>query len=270
MTEADAVAAVEDPVTTDDIVSDLRTLGVEAGDTLLVHASLSELGWVCGGPQAVVDALRHVLTEDGTLVMPTHSGQYSNPDHWENPPVPDHWPDIIRETMPPYRPESTPTRGMGAVSECFRNYPGVHRSRHPEVSFAAWGDDAEAIVADHTFDHGLGEESPLAELYDRDAKVLMLGTDWGTFTTLHLAEYRADYETEVTANVAPVLEDGERVLAEYEDIDIDDDDFPDIGAAFEDRHESAVTREKVGVAESTLVSMPELVDFGVEWMSANR
>lgn len=268
MTEADAIAAVEDPVTTDDVAEGLRGLGVEAGDTLLVHASLSELGWVCGGPQAVVDALQRVLTEEGTLAMPTHSSQYSNAEHWENPPVPDHWPEVIRETMPPYRPESTPTRGMGAISECFRDYPGVRRSRHPEVSFAAWGADAEAVVADHSFDDGLGERSPLAELYDRDADVLLLGTDWSTCTSLHLAEYRADYEKGRARNAAPVLENGSRVLVEYEDIDIDDDDFPDIGAAFEADRD--VTRGAVGAGEATLVSMPAAVDFGQAWMTENR
>jgi aminoglycoside 3-N-acetyltransferase len=268
MSEADAVDAVDDPLTTSSLASGLRDLGIEAGDTLLVHCSLGELGWVCGGPQAVVDALQEVLTESGTLVMPTHSAQYSNPVHWENPPVPDHWVDIIREEMPPYRPESTPTRGIGAVAECFRDYPDVHRSRHPEVSFAAWGTDAEAVVADHTYDFGLGEGSPLARVYDHDGDVLMLGTDWSTCTSLHLSEYRADYEAGRVENAAPVLADGERVLVEYEDIAIDDDDFPDIGRAFEG--EFGVTRGDVGAGEATLVNQPAIVDFGVEWMSEHR
>lgn len=268
MSEADAVAAVDDPLTIASVAADLRSLGIEAGDTLLVHCSLGELGWVCGGPQAVVDALQRVLTEEGTLVMPTHSSQYSNAEHWENPPVPDHWLEVIREEMPPYRPESTPTRGMGAVSECFRDYPGVHRSRHPEVSFAAWGADAEAVVADHAFDDGMGERSPLASVYDRGGDVLMLGTDWDTCTSLHLAEYRAEYEKEHVENAAPVLEGGERVLVEYEDIRVDDDDFPDIGAAFEAAHE--VREGTVGVGGATVVDQPAAVDFAVDWLSDHR
>ncbi|MFC6726116.1 AAC(3) family N-acetyltransferase, partial [Halobium palmae] len=51
------MAMVDEPVTTDSIVSDLRDLGVERGDVLLVHSSLSSLGWVSGGAPAVVDAL---------------------------------------------------------------------------------------------------------------------------------------------------------------------------------------------------------------------
>lgn len=268
MSEADAVEAVDEPATVSSIAAGLRDLGAEAGDTLLVHASLRELGWVAVDPTAVVDALQAVLTEDGTLVMPTHSGQYGNPAHWQNPPVPDDWVEVVREERSPFRPEVTPTRSMGAIPECFRNYPGTVRSEHPETSFAAWGADAEAVVADHPYDDLMGEESPLGAVYDRDGDVLLLGTSWDTCTSLHLAEYRADVETETFWNAAPVVEDGERVLVEYEDIVVSDEDFPELGAAFED--EVGVVRGEVGDAETTLVSQRDLVDFGVEWMSEHR
>ena len=32
-----------------------------------------------------------VLTEDGLLIMPTHSSGLSEPSYWENPPVPESW-----------------------------------------------------------------------------------------------------------------------------------------------------------------------------------
>lgn len=268
MGERAAVDAVDDPLTVSALASDLRELGVQAGDVLLVHSSLSSLGWVCVDPTTVVDALQAVLTSDGTLVMPTHSGQYGNPAHWENPPVPDDWVEVVREERSPFRPAVTPTRSMGAIPECFRNYPGTVRSRHPETSFAAWGADAEAVVADHPYDDLMGEESPLAAVYDRDGDVLMLGTSWDRCTSLHLAEYRADFEKETFWNAAPVVEDGERVLVEYEDVVADDSEFPEIGAAFEEA--VGVTRGEVGAAEATLVDQPSLVDFGVEWMSEHR
>jgi len=58
-----------EPVTVESMASDLRALGVEAGQTVLVHGSLSSLGWVCGGAPAVVDALQRVVSPDGTLVI---------------------------------------------------------------------------------------------------------------------------------------------------------------------------------------------------------
>jgi aminoglycoside 3-N-acetyltransferase len=39
-----------------DITSGLRKLGLTAGDKVLLHSSLSSLGEVEGGPDAVIDA----------------------------------------------------------------------------------------------------------------------------------------------------------------------------------------------------------------------
>lgn len=268
MAERDAVERVTDPVTVEAMVTNLRRLGVEPGQTLLVHSSLSSLGWVVGGAHAVVEALRTVVTESGTLVMPTQSAQYSNPSLWSNPPVPDHWVPQIRESMPAYRPEVTPTRDVGTIPEVFRTYPDVVRSAHPVYSFAAWGADADAVVADHALDCGLGEQSPLAAVYEREGTILQLGTTHDTNTSLHLAEYRADLGLGRVSNTAPVLRDGERVLVEYEDIDLTTEDFLDIGSAFENEH--AVATGNVGDADATLLDQRSIVDFAVEWMETNR
>ncbi|MCJ7723430.1 MAG: AAC(3) family N-acetyltransferase, partial [Anaerolineales bacterium] len=50
----------------DTLVVDLRAFGIHPGATLLVHASLSSIGWVCGGAVAVIQALEQVLTPQGT------------------------------------------------------------------------------------------------------------------------------------------------------------------------------------------------------------
>ena len=55
------------------ITKDLRSLGVKAGDVLLVHSSLSSMGHVEGGAETVIAALRAVLGEEGTLMLPTLS-----------------------------------------------------------------------------------------------------------------------------------------------------------------------------------------------------
>lgn len=268
MSEADAVERVDRPVTVGSLVDDLRSLGLAAGDTVLVHSSLNAIGWVAGGPQAVVDALQEVVTSDGTLVMPTHTGQYGDPAQWSNPPVPDDWEETIRESMPAFRPEVTPTRGMGAIPECFRCYPDAVRSRHPEVSFAAWGSDARTIVEDHGYDFGLGENSPLAEVYDRDGDVLLLGVGHDTNTSLHLAEHRADIPKETAHTSAQVREDGRRVRVEYENLVIDTSDFPEVGRAFEE--EVGAREGSVGAADATLLDQPALVEFAPDWFERNR
>ena len=268
MGERDAVEAVEEPVTADAIVEDLRELGVMPGETLLVHSSVSSLGWVAGGAQAVVEALQRTVTEDGTLVVPTFTGQYTDPARWSNPPVPDEWVEPMPERMPTFRPAVTPTRSVGAVPECFRSYPEAVRSRHPTWSFAAWGADAEAIVADHPYENGLGEASPLGAVYDRDGSVLLLGVGHAVDTSLHLAEYRATFPKERASHRTPVLQDGERTMVELEGIAMSADDFPEVGAAFE--REVGASEGPVGAATATLLDQPALVDFAVEWFEANR
>lgn len=259
-----------EPVTVESMTSDLRELDVEAGQTVLVHGSLSALGWVCGGAPAVVDALQRVVGENGTVVMPTHSSGNSDPGDWKHPPVPQSWYDIIREQMPPYRPAVTPTRGMGAIAECFRSYPDVHRSNHPQTSFAAWGADAAFVTEGHTYEYSMGEESPLARVYDLDGDVLYLGTSHETSTSLHLAEYRADLAPEIVTHAGAVLVDGDREWIQWEDIDFEDEDFQDCGAAYEREHSDVVETGHVGVGEATLLAQRDLVDFGVEWFETNR
>ena len=270
MSEISPEERSSEPVTTARIASDLRGLGVERGGTLLVHASLSALGWVCGGPPAVVDALQTVLGPDGTLVMPTHSPGNMDPSDMGSPPVPESWYDTIREGMPAYRPAVTPTQGMGAVSECFRSCPGVTRSDHPQHSFAAWGEHAEFVTDDHRLSHSLGEASPLARVYELDGEVLFLGTTHATNTSLHLAEYRADIDIERVTDGCAMLVDGEREWVEFEDVAVDDSDFPDCGAAFEQHRPGTVETGTVGVGAAKRLSQPALVDFAVGWFETNR
>jgi aminoglycoside 3-N-acetyltransferase len=259
-----------EPVTIDSMTSDLRALGVGAGDTVLVHGSLSSLGWVCGGPPAVVDALTRVVGADGTLVMPTHSPGNMDPAAMSSPPVPESWYETIRQEMPPYRPAVTPTQGVGAIAECFRSYPDVRRSAHPQHSFAARGADAEFVTADHSLAYSLGEGSPLARLYDLDGDVLFLGTTHATNTSLHLAEYRADLDPGTETQAGAVLVDGEREWAEWDDLDFDDGDFPACGAAFENERPDAFETGQVGVGDAKRLSQRAMVAFAVGWFERNR
>jgi len=269
--EHEVVAATPNlPATVDSLQKDLLHLGIQPGCVLLVHSSLSKMGWVCGGAPAVILALEGALGQEGTLVMPAHSGDLSDPAAWENPPVPESWWELIRTTMPAYDPDMTPTRGMGIIAETFRKQAGALRSAHPQVSFAARGPMAGNITAGHMVEFRLGESSPLARLYDLEAWVLLLGVGHENNTSLHLAENRADDQVKrFLRDGAPIFVNGSRNWVWFNDLDEDTEDFPSIGADFES--ETGLVRHgKVGCASAMLFPQRQLVDYAVKWMNTHR
>ena len=264
MSERDVIDATEHPATAASLGRDLAALGLGRGATVMVHTSLSALGYVVGGAETVVTALRDTIGPHGTLMMPTHSSQYTDPGGWRNPPVPPGWIETMRATMPPFDPEHSPTRGMGVVAEHFRRLPGVGRSTHPTVSAAAVGPRAADLLSDHSLDRGLGEGSPQARLYDLDGQVLLLGVSHVNNTALHLAEHRAvPVGHPLLAQSSPVVVDGVRRWVAHDELD-DDNDFGAIGVAF--AATGAQRSGPVGAGVGHLMRVRAVVDFAQGWL----
>lgn len=256
------------PVTRASLVRDLRALGVESGMTLVVHSSLRSLGWVAGGAQAVVLALQEALGDDGTLVVPSHSTQLSDPAEWRHPPLPDPaWVPVVRAETPAYDPYLTPTRKMGAIVDAFLLQRDVVRSPHPLYSFAARGRRAQQVAGRHDLSEGLGN-GPLERVYELDGSVLLLGVPHANNTSLHLAELRSGTRPRLRAG-APVLVDGRREWVAFDDFDGDSDVFDELGADFA-RDTGAETVGAVGRATARLMRQRALVDYGSEWLRRRK
>ena len=252
------------------LAGDLRRLGVERGMTLIVHSSLSRIGYVIGGAASVVLALEDVLGPAGTLAMPTHTESLTDPAQWTDPKVPQDWCDTIRREMPPFDGSLTPADGMGAIVECFRGRVGTLRSHHPFTSWAARGKNAEFITSAHTLSMSQGEGSPLARMYDLGAHVLLLGVGHACNTSLHLAEYRCRFAAKKPCKRgAPWEVDGRRRWVAYDDIYWCADDFEDIGRAFEEIP-SSTNHGLIGAAPGRLFEQRKIVDFGASWMNEHR
>lgn len=267
MSEEMTIFATKKPNTIQSLVQDFKALGINQGDILLVHSSMSRLGWVCGGAQAVITALLNAVGRDGTIVMPAHSADLSDPAEWENPPVPSDWIPIIYEQLPAFDPQLTPTRGMGQIAELFRTIPNTLRSDHPQGSFCANGKHAKEITEKHPLTPQFGIDSPLGTLYKLRANVLLLGTGYDSCTSFHLAESLID-EMPIKRMGAPVLDEGKRCWKWFDDYDYCSDDFQLIGKEFEKT--GHVRTGKVGNAEAKLFSLQEGVDFAKQWLITHR
>lgn len=153
------------------IASSLRSLGVESGDTTLVHSSFKSLGPVLGGIETVIQGLLLAIGPDGTLLIPALSWALRPPEVFD-----------VR---------TTPTN-IGAIPEYFRTRKGTFRSVHPTHSVCAVGPQTHGLLDDHRLDNTpCGPHSPFSKLTVMKAKIIMLGCGLTPFTTMHALEEQA-------------------------------------------------------------------------------
>lgn len=253
------------------LVADLRALGVRPGRPILVHASLKRVGWVEGGAATVVDALFEILGPAGTIVVPAGTEDNSATSRTHLARVQGMTAEQRSRyfsEMPAFDPDRTPSTGMGALAEHVRCMPGALRSKHPQMSFAALGPLAKVIIDGHAMDCHLGEESPLARLYEEAADVLMLGAGYRSCTALHLAEYRYTTAPPTRSYSCVIEQMGEAVWWTYQDVVLDDHDFPALGAAFDNT--PYVRTGQVRSAYSRLMPLRQTVDFACGWLARSR
>ncbi|MER7459831.1 AAC(3) family N-acetyltransferase [Micromonospora sp. NPDC126480] len=254
------------------LAADLRALGLPAGATVLVHASLRRVGPVDGGPATVLAALCEVLGPGGTVVVPTHTAGNSITSpafRAATAGMTAREAAEVADRIPPFDPDTSPAEGMGAFAEHVRRTSGAVRSRHPHTSFAALGPAAADLTAVHDLDCHLGERSPLGALYAAGAFELLLGVDYTSCTGFHLAEYRLARPGPTRPHRCYVRDDtGRRTRLDFLALHLDDSDFPRLGAAADG--EPWARRGRVGAGTGRLLPVRAAVDFAVDWMTVHR
>jgi aminoglycoside N3'-acetyltransferase len=147
------------------LVADLKKLGVRRGMDLMVHSSLSAIGFVVGGAEAVVEALLEAIGPGGTLMMPSFNHRGAQV----------------------FNPLATPTTN-GAIPDAFWRRADAVRSLHPTHALAACGPRAEEFCAGH-LETGIWEQgSPIGRLIHGGGYILALGATHYTSTAYHVAE----------------------------------------------------------------------------------
>ncbi len=149
-----------------DLINNLKSLGVNPNGTLMVHLSYKAIGEVEGRGDTVLDALMEYM-QHGLLVLGSHT--------WSN----------VNKNNPVMDVLHTPTC-IGAMTELFRNRPGVHRSLHPTHALAAYGADAQEFLSGEEYIcTPCGEGGVYHKLWQRNAQILLIGVNFGRNTYIH-------------------------------------------------------------------------------------
>lgn len=154
-----------------DIEVGLRRLGLGPEIGVMVHSSLRSFGSVTGGAAVVIRALMDVLTDAGTLLMPSFN---------HNAPFDAGGPGI-------YDPLVTPTSN-GSIPDTFWRMPGVLRSLDPTHPVAGWGRNARRYLEGHHRTLTMGPDSPLGLLGREGGYGLLLGVGFTANTYHHVVE----------------------------------------------------------------------------------
>ena len=265
-----------EPATRSTLVEGLTALGVESGDTVMLHTSMRALGWVVGGPETIVRALLDVIGPEGTLMA--YAGWDQDPYHL------DRWPEAIREGALAEQPGfdaaiSEANREHGRLPERLRTWPGAVRGSHPEASMVAVGRLASWLVDPHPSDDAYGLGSPLERLVQARGTVLMLGAPLGTMTLLHHAEALAQVPGKARVSYrAPVAHaDGTIQWRTFHDFNTSGGvlDYASVLGEGVDEFEAIVrdalasdigTQRPIGASTSVLVDAEAIVSFAITWL----
>ena len=153
---------------------ELSEIGINAGDTVMVHSALNADNGFTGSHKDIIDVLKSLITKDGLLVMP--SMPYADSSR------------AFLHRAKAMNVRRSPSH-MGLISEVFRRNKEVLRSLNPIHPLLAWGYDAESFLQGHeTCQYSFGSGSPFEKLLQRNAKILCFDVGFEFITFTHYVE----------------------------------------------------------------------------------
>jgi aminoglycoside 3-N-acetyltransferase len=169
-------------VTFREFVNAFRELRLDHRQIVIVHASLSTVGEIRGGPETVLGALLTVaqgviapaFTYKTMIIPQTGPGENAcaygtGKDH-----------NALAEYFLPDMPADST---MGILAETIRTHPEAARSSHPILSFT--GINAPEVLAAQTIEDPL---APIRVLSEKFGTVLLIGVNHTVNTSIHYAE----------------------------------------------------------------------------------
>jgi len=141
-------------VSPQELLEAFQSVGLERGDVVYVASSLAALGMMDDPVRDTLGALRQVVGEEGTLVMPAFNFDFCRGE--------------------PFDVRRTPST-CGQLSETFRTLTGVVRSASPPYhGVTAVGPGAREFGAIRSLT-SFGRDSVFQHLHDVEAKHLLIG-----------------------------------------------------------------------------------------------
>ena len=156
-------------ITKNELKNALIELGITKGMTLEVHSSLSSFGELEGGAMTVIDTLKELVTEEGSIFMPALrlSKELPLTDDDKKMGV------TVKIKILPREEERT---AMGLVADTFRKLPDTYTGSDV-ISTSGWGKHGKEALT-----------GGLDYAIHNSGKALLLGVDIYKLTAMHYME----------------------------------------------------------------------------------
>lgn len=258
------ISQTKTPLIKNDFVEAFKKIGVTKDSLLEVHCSISKFGYIVNKEYDICDALIETVT-DGVVIMMAHNSENSDPKFWSNPAVPKAWFEIINKNRRVFDKDLFIPDRVGKVPQLFCKYKNVIKTNHPVMAMSVLNNTSDITWYDHALDDSL-MISPLKKLVDNKGKILFLGTDFQSCTSIHLTEQFSPYAIEKSGYYKRLSEDKkiEEVLVVEKYIEDDDiDNFKMVSEKYIEKYKDTEFYKKVslGLGVITLIDAKKLFEI---------